>query len=69
MAARYLPFAVRLRATPGDQQARLAERLPFVGALREIDGRSTAYVCTNFTCREPVSDPARLDEQLAGIQG
>ena len=69
VAARYLPFAVRLRVTPGDGQARLAERLPFIGALREIDGRPTAYVCTNFTCREPVTDPARLDEQLARIRG
>ena len=69
VAARYLPFAVRLRVTPGDGQARLAERLPFTGALREIDGRPTAYVCTNFTCREPVTDPARLDEQLARIRG
>ena len=68
VAGRYLPFAVRLRVTPGDGQARLAERLPFVGALREIDDRATAYVCTNFTCQEPVTDPARLDEQLERIQ-
>ena len=67
VAARYLPFAVRLRVTPGDGQARLAERLPFVGAMREIHGRPTAYVCSNFTCQEPVTDPARLDEQLARI--
>ena len=67
VAARYLPFAVRLRVTPGDGQARLADRLPFVGAMREIDGRPTAYVCSDFTCREPVTDPARLGEQLAGI--
>ena len=66
VAARYLPFAVRLRVSPGDEQARLAERLPFVGALRQIDGRPTAYVCSDFTCREPVTDPARLDGQLAG---
>ena len=64
VAARYLPFAVRLRVTPGEGQARLAERLPFVGALREIAGRPAAYVCSNFTCREPVTDPERLDEQL-----
>ena len=68
VASRYLPFAVRLRVTPGDGQARLAERLPFVGALREIDGRPPRTSCTNFTCREPVTDPARLDEQLARIQ-
>ncbi len=69
VAARYLPFAVRLRATPGAGQARLAERVPFVGALRTIGGRPTAYVCAGFTCREPVTDPARLDEQLAEVQG
>ena len=66
VAGRYLPFAVRLRVTPGERQARLAERLPFVGAMKEIDGHPTAYVCTNFTCREPVTSPERLDEQLAG---
>jgi len=69
VAARYLPFAVRLRVTPGAGQDRVAERLPFVGAMREIAGRPTAYVCSNFTCREPVTDPARLDEQLAGTGG
>ncbi len=67
VARRYLPFAVRLRVTPGGNQARLAERLPFVGAMREIDGRPAAYVCSNFACQEPVTDPQRLDEQLAGI--
>ena len=68
VAARYLPFAVRLRVIPGDGQARLAERLPFLGAMRQIDGLPTAYVCSNFTCREPVTDPAGLDEQLERIQ-
>ena len=67
VAARYLPFAVRLRVATGDGQARLAERVPFVGAMHAINGRATAYVCTNFTCQEPVTDPARLDEQLARI--
>ena len=68
VAGRYLPFAVRVRVVPGAAQRQLAERLPFVGAMRELDGRPAAYVCTNFTCREPVTDPARLDEQLARIQ-
>ena len=69
LAARYLPFAVRLRVAPGAGQARVAERLPFVGALRAVDGRPTAYVCTNFTCQEPVTAPERLDEQLAKVEG
>jgi hypothetical protein len=30
-----------------------------------IDGRATAYVCRNFACRLPITDPAALREQLA----
>ena len=25
-----------------------------------VDGKAAAYVCRNFTCEEPVTDPARL---------
>jgi uncharacterized protein YyaL (SSP411 family) len=33
--------------------------------LPAIDDRPTCYVCENFTCRLPVIDPEKLDEQLA----
>jgi uncharacterized protein YyaL (SSP411 family) len=41
-------------------QAWLAARLPELAAMRPADGRATAYVCENFTCRQPVSDAAAL---------
>ena len=63
VAVQYLPFAVRLVVAPGDAQARLAGRAPFIGAMRQIDGKPTAYVCANFACREPVTDPERLEAQ------
>ena len=64
VAARYLPFAVRVTVPPGDAQARLSERAPFIGSMRQVDGKPTAYVCANFACREPVTDPSAFEAQL-----
>ena len=65
VAVRYLPFVVRVTIEPGTAQARLAERLGFVGSMCLFDGHPTAYVCSNFTCLEPVTSPEALDRQLA----
>ena len=67
VAAHYLPFAVRLVVAAGVAQQRVARRLSFVGSMQCIDGRATAYVCTNFACQEPVTTPERLDQQLGEI--
>jgi uncharacterized protein YyaL (SSP411 family) len=50
-----------LRAGDGGAgQAWLAARVPELAAMRPADGRATAYVCENFTCRQPVHDAAAL---------
>jgi uncharacterized protein YyaL (SSP411 family) len=64
IAARYLPFAVVIPLEPGPPQQALAGMLPFVAAMTPKDDRATAYVCRNFTCQEPVTDPAALASQL-----
>jgi hypothetical protein len=60
----YLPFAIQVPVEPGDMQAALAERLPFVGAMTAGPG-AAAYVCRDFTCRQPVFDPDALADELA----
>ena len=67
VAARYLPFAVRVNVEPGAAQAALGEVLPFVAPLTMRGGRATAYVCSNFACREPTSDPDVLEAQLDAL--
>ena len=67
VAARYLPFAVRVNVEPGDAQAALADVLPFVAPLRMRGGRATAHVCSNFACREPTGDPDVLEQQLDAL--
>jgi len=40
--------------------------VPLLADRIAIDGRPTAYVCRNFACRLPVTDPDALIGQLAG---
>ncbi|MGI8437737.1 MAG: thioredoxin domain-containing protein [Chthoniobacterales bacterium] len=53
----YLPNKMLLRADDGMSKA--------VNAMRMIDGKSTAYVCENFACQTPTTDPTALRRALA----
>ncbi|MFL5676077.1 MAG: thioredoxin domain-containing protein [Chloroflexota bacterium] len=44
-------------------------RMPLLQDRIALDGRPTAYVCRNFACRLPVTDPAALREELAAAAG
>ena len=46
------------------KEAALAKRLPWMAAMDVINGRGVAYVCRNFTCEAPITDPAVLDAAL-----
>jgi uncharacterized protein YyaL (SSP411 family) len=38
--------------------------IPLLQGRAQIDGRATAYVCQNFACELPVTEPGALAEQL-----
>jgi len=40
--------------------------LPFVAAMEPVDGTTAAYVCRNFTCRQPVTTVDALQRELKG---
>jgi len=54
--ARYRPFAVVVLADP-DEQAALAVHMPWVAEMTMIDNQATAYVCRDFACDAPSTDP------------
>ena len=63
VALSYLPFAIQLRVTPASQAA-LAGSLPFVEAMHPVDGATAAYICRDFTCRQPVTTVEALRQEL-----
>jgi len=38
--------------------------MPFIAALRQKEGRATAFVCRDFACHEPVTSADALAAQL-----
>jgi hypothetical protein len=63
LAMHYLPFAVQLRVTPETQRA-LGGSLPFLAAMQPLAGVTAAYVCRDFTCRQPVTTVDALEQEL-----
>ncbi len=57
---RYLPARVVALAKPGEA----GEPLPLLRGKEPLDGRPAAYVCRDYACREPTSDPERLARLL-----
>jgi uncharacterized protein YyaL (SSP411 family) len=61
---RYLPNKIILLADGGKGKELLSTFLPFIVYNRMINGKATAYVCENFSCKNPVTDAGKLAEQL-----
>jgi uncharacterized protein YyaL (SSP411 family) len=57
---RFLPTAVAVTAAPGTG----ADLTPLLADRPLVDGKPTAYVCQQFACQRPVTDPEALSAQL-----
>ena len=54
---RFLPNKILLLADGGAGQQQLARWLPFVAGAHRMKDRATAYVCENYVCKLPTTDP------------
>ena len=59
----YMPNRVLLGASRGDDTD---GGLPLLMERHKIDGMATAYVCENYVCQLPVTEPQALARQLVG---
>jgi uncharacterized protein YyaL (SSP411 family) len=61
---RYLPHKVVAVLGKGTTRAELEKLLPYVTAMKAVDGMPTAYVCVNQACQQPTTDPEQLGALL-----
>lgn len=59
----YSPTTVTLHRPPGDDPA-ITDLAPFTAVQTPRDGQAAAYVCRDFQCEAPTTDPDRLRKQL-----
>jgi hypothetical protein len=60
---RFLPNKIVAFKEPNDELA--GELIPLLKGRGMVDNQATAYVCQNFACQRPVTDPEALAQQLA----
>jgi uncharacterized protein len=60
----FSPNKIVLLADEGEGQKYLGQKLEAIRAMKMANKKATAYVCENFRCAAPVTDPAELREML-----
>jgi uncharacterized protein YyaL (SSP411 family) len=63
---RFIPNKVVLLADGGAAQERLAGWQSVIGSITRRNGKATAYICEDYVCQLPTSDPAIAAELLDG---
>ncbi len=61
---RFIPNKIILLADGAQGQKTLASYVPFIDSVRMIDGKPTAYICENYACQLPTSDPQTMVKLL-----
>ena len=62
---RYMPRAVRIFHSSTPDSTEIEKLTPFVKDQPALDGKATAYICENYTCRAPVTNVEQLQRLLA----
>jgi uncharacterized protein len=60
----FLPNTIVILADGDEGQKYLGERNEAIRAMSLVEGKPAAYVCENFTCKAPVTDPRKLAGSL-----
>ncbi len=67
LAGHYLPFSIVVPVSAGGSRDHLSKLLPFTAAMTSGAG-AAAYVCRDFTCRQPVATAHDLRGELGAAK-
>ncbi len=65
----FSPNKVAAFLPAGAGEAGMEKTVPLLAGKKALEGKATAYLCENFTCREPLTDPDAVREALGPAQG
>jgi uncharacterized protein len=60
----FVPNKVVLLHPDGEAAQAIEELAPFTREQQRVAGKATAYVCRNFACQAPVTDPEKIMELI-----
>ncbi len=61
---RFIPNKILMVVDGGARQQQLARWLPFLEGMARQNGRATAFICENYTCKLPTADPQEVARLL-----
>ena len=64
VASKYLPFATIIAVRSEVERQALAAATAVVRGMPPVDGTAAVYVCSQFTCRPPVTRVEELERHL-----
>ncbi|WP_408956173.1 thioredoxin domain-containing protein [Natroniella sp. ANB-PHB2] len=63
LRASFNPFTTQV-VKGKENQDQLLELIPFLTNYQTVEGRTTAYICQDFTCQAPITDVEEFKKQL-----
>jgi hypothetical protein len=64
----YLPTVTAMVVNPHNLDPAIQELIPYASEMKTIDGKAAAYVCRDFACLAPTTDPEEMLRTLSGMK-
>jgi len=65
----YLPTVTAALVDPGTRDPAAGKLMPYASDMKTVDGKAAAYVCRNFACLAPTTDPREMLNTVSGRKG